>query len=122
MLYLAEKWWAGSQNGTIVQNVWPIDHKLAWERGVTDLVFQTNRIYSPPFHGMFCSTNLPSAKWIEVTSKHEHWPPCIVRCLNSNCGLTITWILTMEGRFRGQWVFMLWCHADRLGFVVLMPF
>jgi hypothetical protein len=27
-----------------------------------------------------------------VTSKHEHWPPYIVRCLNSNHGLTAAWI------------------------------
>jgi hypothetical protein len=48
-----------------------------------------------------------------VMSKHEHWPPRIVRCLNSNCGLTIAWILTMEGRFRGQWALMLCYHAER---------
>jgi hypothetical protein len=46
-------------------------------------------IYSPPFYGMFWT--------IVATSKHEHWPPFIVRCLNSNCGLTIAWILTREG-------------------------
>jgi hypothetical protein len=65
-------------------------------------------IYSPPFYtcSMFCSTNLSSpikmenGKWsIVVTRKHEQLP-CIVPCLNNNCGLTIAWILTIECRFR----------------------
>jgi hypothetical protein len=58
--------------------------------------------------------HLLNGKWKTVViSKYECWPRCIVRCLNSNCGLTIAWSLTMEGWFRGHWPFMLWCHAER---------
>jgi hypothetical protein len=28
---------------------------------------------------------------------YQPWPPFIVRCVNSNCALNISWILTMEG-------------------------
>jgi hypothetical protein len=69
---------------------------------------QTNLILTWPFiplPSIACFVaqicHLLSGKWkIVVTSKHEHWLPFIVHSLNSNCGLTFAWILTMEGRFR----------------------
>jgi hypothetical protein len=60
-------------------------------------------LYFPSFYAIACFVAqicclLLSGIWnIVVMSKHEHWPPFIVRCLNSNCAFNISWILTMEG-------------------------
>jgi hypothetical protein len=66
--------------------------------------------YSPPFIACFLAQicRLLCGKWkIVVTSEHEHWRPCIVRCFNSNYGLTIVWFLTMDSE-DSQWMSLRW--------------
>jgi hypothetical protein len=64
----------------------------------------------------FCSANflkVANEKLPWRPPEHEHWPPFIVRCVSSNCALNTSWILSNGRRFRRQWAFMLWSHADR---------
>jgi hypothetical protein len=74
---------------------------------------------------MFCSTKLLYAKWqmkncSDVRTRALAAVYCA--CLNSNCGLTIAWILTMEGRFRGRVLMLLAYVTPRECHRVFMPF